>query len=282
MMDKWQCALLLVLLLLLTACSRESAGELFDDSATQTVGGIIAQAQGKEIQVLLEKKLSIEQDVHYAPLHLQGGGTDGTYGYYLLVEMLDSGDGRTKLVKVDLESWEIVMEVHDLMLGHANDLTYDPQHCRLLVTPCGPQMFFLDVDSLMVTDVRTLQTQQYSIDYHAGRNQYVIGLSNSYDGAVLDEEFQLLHSYTGVFNRGVRQGMACDDDYIYYLRYGTANNYIVVYDWEGTYITCLTLPMVGEAENLFIRGDKIILGVHHLLEDKADIYELTLMIDDSP
>lgn len=278
MKRRWKRSLLALLLMLLTGCGREAS----DAPAIQPVADIITQAQGREIRVLLEKKLSIGQDARYGSLHLQGGGTDGTYGYFLLLETLDSGDGRTKLVKVDLESWEIVAQGHDLMLGHANDLTYDPQNRRLVVTPCGPQLFFLDPNSLTVTEARTLQTQQYSIDYHAGKDRYVVGLSNSYDGAVLDGDFRLLQSHNGVFNRGVRQGMACDDDYIYYLRYGTANNYIVVYDWEGTYVTCLTLPMVGEAENLFIRGDKIIVGVHHLLEDRADIYELTLVLTDDP
>lgn len=269
---------LLLLLLLLTACGRESAG----GPAERTVSDIIAQAQGTDIQVSLEKKLSIPQDDRYESLHLQGGGTDGRYGYYLMLETLDSGDGRTKLVKVDLESWEIVAEVHDLELGHANDLTYDPRQNRLIVTPCGPKLYVLDADSLAVTEALTLDTQQYSLEYHPGKDRYVAGISNSYDGAVLDGSFQLLQTHTGVFNRGVRQGMTCDDNYIYYLRYGTSNNYIVVYDWEGNYITCLTLPMVGEAENLFIRGDKFILGVHHLLEDRADIYELTLTVSSDP
>ena len=79
----------------------------------------------REIRVTLEQKLVIPADPAYKRMNMQGGGWDGTFGYYAMNELGRDASVRTKLYKVDLERWEVVAESGPFFFCHANDITYD-------------------------------------------------------------------------------------------------------------------------------------------------------------
>ena len=112
-------------------------------------------------------------------------------------------------------------------------------------------------------------------DPNEKRNKYAIGKSLCYDIGILDSDFELLQTYAGE-DGYTKQGMECDDDFLYFFHTGKKNNWIWVYDWDGNFQKKFKVPMVGESENLYIRGDKFIAAFNNFKDQTGDIYEMTL------
>jgi hypothetical protein len=45
--------------------------------------------------------------------------------------------------------------------------------------------------------------------------------------------------------------MGSDEDFIYFPMSGSKDNVLVVYDWNGNYVTTVTVPMSHESESMF-------------------------------
>ncbi len=248
------------------------------------VSDIIKQG-GSNITVSPQKRLSIpKEDPRYRTMNLQGGGTDGSFAYYIMNEHGKTSDLKSKILKVDLESWQIVGEGNGLILSHANDITYDTRHHRLVVAHCQPDrsaVSFIDPDTLEITETRNIPTGgQYSICYSDERGLYAIGKSLCYDIGILDEDFNLIATHPG--EKGyTKQGMECDKDHIYFLQSDKTCNWIFYYDWAGSFLGKIKLPMLGEAENLFIRGNRLIAAFNNGTDKTGDIYEISLSINEA-
>ncbi len=241
------------------------------------ISDIIRALDGDEIEVVIEKKLSIPTFVEgYKKCYMQGGGTNGKYAYYIINEGGNTGEELSRMYKIDLETWEIVAQRQDFKWAHANDVTYDSKRDVVVVCHCNKRISFVDPDTLEELEVRELTTGgQYSMAYNAKRDQYAIGKSLCYDIGITNSDFELIETYEGQ-DGYTKQGMECDDDFIYFFHTGKRYNWIWVYDWDGNYLKKFTVPMVGESENLFIRGDKFIAAFNNFKDQTGDIYEMTL------
>lgn len=200
---------------------------------------------------------------------LQGGCTDGAYAYLVLEDQKrapggKSGDGECIIVKVDMATWRVAAKSQPLPLHHGNDLTYNPRTGQLLAVHCYGRpndISFIDPHTLAVTDTREYFHSVYGIAYNAKRDQYVMAIRGGYDFAVFDSRFELLRYVKGVDTRFVKQGIDCDDDYIYFATSG--ENAIVCYDWLGRYRGVYAVTGSDrEAENLFHRGDEWYLAFY--------------------
>ncbi|MBE6577740.1 MAG: hypothetical protein E7653_06340 [Ruminococcaceae bacterium] len=241
------------------------------------ISDIIRELDGDEIEVTIEKKLSIPTFVEgYKKCYMQGGGTNGKYAYYIINEGGNTGEELSRMYKIDLETWEIVAQRQGFKWAHANDVTYDSKRGVVVVCHCNKRISFVDPDTLEELEVRELTTGgQYSMAYNAKRDQYAIGKSLCYDIGITNSDFELIKTYEGQ-DGYTKQGMECDDEFIYFFHTGKRNNWIWVYDWDGNYLKKFTVPMVGESENLFIRGDKFIAAFNNFKDQTGDIYEMTL------
>ncbi len=230
------------------------------------------------VEVTLEKKFTVGQDDRYKTMNMQGGGTDGKYGYFVMNEYGSTADVRSKLIKIDLETWEIVAEAHDLYMCHANDVAYDAKRNRLLVTHCNVdshKMSVIDPDTLALIEVKSIPTRHFAMAYCAEKNRYVVGKTATYDIAVLDENFELVYDFIGEDGH-VKQGMECDEDFIYFFQTGCRYNWIFVYDWDGKYYGKIPVPMVGESEHLFFKDGQFIASFNVFATKTADIYKMTV------
>lgn len=230
------------------------------------------------VEISLEKKLVIGQDEHYKRMNMQGGGTDGKYGYFVMNECGSTAEVKSKIVKVDLESWEIVAEAHDFYMCHANDVAYDAKHHRLLVSHCNVdahKISVIDPDTLSLVEVKTIPTRHFAMAYCAQRDQYAVGKSATYDIAVLDENFEMLYDFWGEDGH-VKQGIECDEDFIYFFQTGCRYNWIFVYDWDGKYFGKIPVPMVGESEHLFFKDGQFIASFNNFHEKTGEIYVMTV------
>lgn len=244
----------------------------------QTVGNILKSLAQRDITVKLEKKLCLPRVVGDTRFNMQGGGTDGTYGYFIMVTRGPSETAMSYIHKVDLERWEVIRVSKPLALHHANDLCYDPKHHRLVISHCDVHpdwVSFVDPDTLELLETVTIPQPHYSMAFCPEKGLYVAGKSRTYDFVLLDEDFQPQRLLPGEDGH-IKQGMECDGDFIYFFQTGVRNNWIFVFDWEGTFLRKLPVPMVGESENLFLRGDRFIGAFNNNEDGTGDIYEMTL------
>lgn len=182
----------------------------------------------------------------------QGACTDGKYAYFGFV----SG-GVCTLAKFDVNTWEYVAKEQIINMGHSNDMTYNPDKDYLVVANNAP---YYDVVTLINPDtlapIKDVQIKEdiYSIAYNAKRKCYVVGLSGTYDFAILDDEFKVKEKFEGIKTGYTRQGCDCDDDYIYFVQSG-GSNILVIYDYDGKHITDIPMTSSDEVENIFHVGN---------------------------
>lgn len=195
----------------------------------------------------------------------QGGCTDGTYMYQLFIRRDWDNDEKNnidRIVKTELATGKVVGVSGDLSLNHGNDITYNPQQNVLLVVHNNPyrnKVSLINPDTLELIETKTLKFQIYSIDYNATHDRYVVGLSGGQTFRFLDADLQMIE-LKGVYPPTQRtkdcitQGVACDDDFIYFVLYRP--NVITVYDWSGKFVTLIELDVGDvEPENISVVGN---------------------------
>ena len=229
---------------------------------------------------LLQIKSHIEKDAgmsKYATV--QGACTDGVYAYFAVQEY------STVILKYDMSTWKLKKKATVSGLGHANDMTYNTKEDIIVVANnnTGTDVLtLLDPDSLEVIGTvepkrsKTAKEKEadkndkkdykvlnvYSIAYQESQNRYVVGLSGTYNFAVLDDKFKQVKAYKGVNTGYTRQGCDCDDDYIYFPQ-SDGDNIVVVYDYAGKHVDTVTLGHKHEVENLFHVDDSFFLTLHY-------------------
>lgn len=243
-----------------------------------TVSKVISSLKDKNIEVTLEKKLNIPRETSGMSFNLQGGGTDGKYGYFILVTRGPSENAMSYIHKIDLETWETVKVSEPLKMYHANDLAYDARNHRLVISHCDihpEEVSIVDPETLELIEVKKIPQNHFSITYNANKGLYVVGKSRTYDFVLLNDEFEPVRLLPGEDGH-VKQGLECDDEYIYFFQTGVRYNWIFVFDWEGTFLRKIPVPMVGESENLFAWGDHFIGAFNNNEDRTADIYAMVL------
>lgn len=202
-------------------------------------------------------------------------------------------------------------------VGKANDLTYNPnlqivgkeeKGCLVAIyNSAHPlQVAFIDPDTLQLATVvlPSGQVVEGSMDmtdtngllenfkggsaitYNEKRNCYAIG-SHLY---ILDANFNLQKLNTRDRNLDgsagyTNQGMCSDDSYIYFnmsppgegVPFAERDNLIVVYDWDGNYVTTITINDNNESESLFfVDGD---LYISYNVFSGAALQKVTFTVD---
>ena len=194
---------------------------------------------------------------------LQGGCTDGRFAYLILENQKMAKSGQSPhsecvICKVDMDDWQITAKSASLPLHHGNDITYNPRTGKLIAVHCYGRpndVSFIDPETLQITETKEYFHSVYGIAYNPTRNQYVMAIRGGYDFAVFDSRFGLLRYIKGVDTRFVKQGIDCDDNYIYFAT--SEENAIVCYDWTGQYRGVFAVRGCDrEAENIFHRGDQ--------------------------
>ncbi len=208
----------------------------------------------------------------------QGGGTDGTYSYNCLCKK--GSKTYVKIVKTRLRDMKVVKVSKDLKLNHANDVTYDPVHKRLVVT-------HNDVKRKRVTFVntRTLKSMGYkdikipstlkgatkkqlsaikgfaSVTYMRGgkyAGNYIGVISGNHNFLVLNKKFKPIEYIT--VNKKINgsqiyyQGADNIGDKLYivvYPRKKSRRDFIVAYDMDGNFLGKINLRKGYETENIF-------------------------------
>ena len=209
-----------------------------------------------EYKIGLKRMLRIGPDEGGATNHYkvqQGSCTDGAYGYFVLESQKDY---KGCIVKIDLSDWTVAEKKYGLEIDHGNDLTYNPKINRIIAVHNKPNynmLSFIDPDTLEVVETKKLDMRMYCIAYCEERDQYVVGLSGGFQHVILDADFNVLDFVSGKDTGLVKQGVDCDEKYIYFPQCAENNsvNQIVVYDWEGNYVNTVKISAFQEVESMF-------------------------------
>ena len=209
----------------------------------------------------------------------QGCCTDGTYAYTILE---NQKIGKCSIWKMNLQDWSVEKVQYNLPVDHGNDITYNPVLNQLIVVHNKPnynRLSFVDPDTLEVVATRTMPYRMYSISYEPERNQYVIGLSGTYHYVILDADFNELAYYKGVETGFTKQNLDSDVNFIYFSQWkgGSKGNVVMVYDWEGNFVTQIRVKSYQEIESLLHVGDEWYITCYS--ERAAHIYKATLEYD---
>ena len=191
----------------------------------------------------------------------QGATGYGKYAFQFLIRK--QGQNETgRLVKIDLETREIIKISETLPTYHSNDIAYNPETGKLYVIHYAPQLntiSIVDPETLEWEGTVTLPYDVYAIGYSVGRQQYAFADYNEdITFHIMDKDFQEVRSVTGQPTGYLIQGGFADDDFIYASRSALNDdkgNFVFVYDWDGNFQTKVEIKLGTELESVFRIGD---------------------------
>lgn len=211
-----------------------------------------------------------------ANMVMQGGCTDGTFGYFFL----QKSENHIYVAKVQLDTGKVTKVSGEQALGHANDACYNPDTGSIVVACNAPDrqlIKFVDPETLEITGEKRLSVKIFGITYNAYTGQYAVGLSGGRDLAILDSDFKVvktldtdyssyhkdvIYDYT-LGTDLLSQGIDSDGKYIYFVFSAKAGNsnwidYLVAFDFEGRHQFTKRIPGTShEIENIFHVGKEI-------------------------
>lgn len=198
----------------------------------------------------------------------QGGCTDGTYYYQAYIKRDDTSNQENNqccILKYDM-SGNLVKQSEILSLNHANDITYNSKLGCLVIchnVPNNNRLSYMDPDTLEIVGSVDMGYKIYSIDYNAATDRYVVGISGGQTFRILDSNFNALsqaYQPTSQTKGYTTQGVAVDDDFIYFVLHN--NNVVVVYDWDGEFVSLIHLDIKAsiEPENISIVNNTLYIG----------------------
>lgn len=219
----------------------------------------------------------------------QGSCTDGTYIYLIIENTNVSEPGGysenshySKIVKIDSATMETVMISEPLLIDHGNDVAYNSKTGMLVVshnTPNYKSLSFVNPETLeLVKTIEDNELAMYGIDYNAKLDKYVVGISGGYNFAILDSDLHLEQIFTGKNTFATKQGITCDDSYIYFLQY--KDNLIVIYDWDGNFVRKISVRGVpSEPEGIFIINGTFYISAYYGGNAGTQLYVVSFEAD---
>ncbi|MBR4061657.1 MAG: hypothetical protein IKK01_01190 [Clostridia bacterium] len=209
---------------------------------------------------------------------IQGACTDGEYLYTCLNDGASSG-AVTTIVKTELVTGNVVAKYENIMIDHANDLTYNPKTKEILACHNSPRnqlISIFDAETMEYKETKTIRHQIYSIEYDEFEDCYWVGISGSYDFVRYDGKLKKYDTQIHGFENGfTKQGMDADDKYVFFVLYKT--NCIAVYNKEGEYIRQIDLPVTkGEPENISHVGDTFYIVYNNPSWTGGIVYEVKI------
>lgn len=186
----------------------------------------------------------------------QGAVSDGKYFYFV---MRNTADDKAVVYKYDMATKALVGQSPEFYGGHCNDMAYDAPHKRLIVVHGqseGKILTPLDAETLSVGPDINISVGSGALTYNESRHSYAISQGGS-SFYVADDNFAVKLHTTRTDNTGhTAQGMGSDDSFVYFPMSGSKDNVLVTYDWEGKFVTTLTIPLTIESESMFYAAGK--------------------------
>lgn len=200
----------------------------------------------------------------------QGGCSDGTYYYQAFIQRDDASNQENNIVKIgkfDMKKQKALLFSEELLLHHANDITYNSKTGELVLAhnaPHSKRLSIIDPETLTVKRTVELPGNIYSITYSPERDQYMVGASGGQNMRLITSDFQYADDFvrlaTSQTSSYTTQGICSDDTFIYHVLWDSKRskaddfqNVITVYDWYGNFVGIIHINFgVLEPENISV------------------------------
>ena len=215
----------------------------------------------------------------------QGGCSVGKYLYTCMVEDERLKIAKCVVVKIDLENGTVAGYSEELEMGHANDMTYNPDDNTIVVAYCtdGSILKILDADTLKLKDtVRLQHCGVFSISYDPIRKYYV-GPCHNYINYV-NSDFSFIRKVPYKNNGNPKQGVFSDGTYMYMLEYWRnpydqedMRNVLLVYDLDtAELVNQVDLGIRCESENITWWNGKFYVTCNNRQWYGSRVYEVEI------
>lgn len=272
-MKRFLCLLLLALLTLPSGLAEEGISELIQSGEPLTVE---ARLVGAIPHIDSNFRL------------LQGGCVNEDYGWFAIISAENYQYyfmTECRILKMDLDTMEVIGQSEILKLGHANDVTYIPETNEIYVIHVDKrQVSILDADTLEVKGAKKLAAEGYALEYEEVSRRFVAAHGTAgmmfYDHA-LEKADSFSYSIETTL---VSQGICADENYVYHVFWSHENNLeepdnmIFVFDWEGNQVAAIPIGVnEHEPENITLVGDTFYIAFNDRVERKcAWLYAMKL------
>lgn len=186
----------------------------------------------------------------------QGACSDGKYVYFV---MRNGDDNQARIFKYNLDPFVFVGKSEIFNGGHCNDLAYcDPEKTVMVVhgSSQGKILTRVKAETLDVLGNMDIPVGSGALTYNKNRDRYCISQGGK-TFYVATRSFTVELNKTRTDNTGyTAQGMGSDDSYVYFPMSGSSDNLLVTYDWNGNFVTNITVPIAKESESMFCVNDK--------------------------
>ncbi len=253
-----------------TYYSAWKAGSEVKKSKTATRTQVKKNGKKLELRSLTKQKMKNYDTV-------QGSCTDGTYAYYI---MYNRRVEKCKIAKVKMSNQKLVKVSKVLKLDHGNDITYDSNKKMLVVahgsSSGSKKLTYVNPNTLKVKEHKkitlpdklegasTSQVKNISgyagIAYNSSRKQYVALTSGNHNFLILDGDLNPVR-YAQTEKKGsyVMQGIDATADYVILAMSANTSkqqNVLMIYDWDGNYISRINVGKGYELESIYHKGGK--------------------------
>ena len=217
-------------------------------------------------------KCKINRDIDANIYSMQGVYFFSKYAVYTGYQ---ADDSIGYLTLVDLDECQVIDINGEKVLGHGNDITYNPNNDTYYVTSGLTDnkvySFKINDNKIVYTDEITANIRLGAFAYDTERDRFFNYTVNKvYALPKLDSSMDLiteLNSVDTIYDDMtlVPQGLAYSNDKIYFSRYVSGgDNYILIYDAEsGEYQEALYIPkkvFSGEIEGITVVDNMLYLG----------------------
>ena len=198
--------------------------------------------------------------------------------------------------KYNLKTGAVVATKSGTQTYHSNDMTDNSKNNTLVVVHnqgstdavTQVQKYNLSVFDTNMNKLKTVTTSvgMNGIAYCAERGWYAAG--SNWNFYVLNEDFSLVSAAglsNGIDTGKTRQGMNCDEDYVYFVQSSSdtsSGNIMMIYSWYGKFLARVELSKNSqEAETMFYTGNTLYLHCYRGGGNGGAFYKLTTTIPKS-
>lgn len=240
----------------------------------------IKKTSSKNSKKLELRKLSGQKMENFDTM--QGGVAYGNTGWYI---MYDRNKSKCKIAKINLKTKKLIKVSPELNISHGNDIAYNSNRKQLVVAHGAPNyklVSFVDPDSLVIQKTVTLTLPKgtpgasdsncsnfsgiTAIAYNTNHKMYVARLKSQGHIVQYDENLNAV-KYVRLDKKD-NYLFQCMDSYSEYMLVGQSpgnggkENIISVYNWDGKYMSRVSLGSTYELENVYHKNGNFYAGFY--------------------
>ncbi len=246
-------------------------------TATKTAIKASSKKNAKKLEI---RKLSGQKMQKFDTM--QGAVAYGSTGWYIMYDRVKS---KCRIAKINLKTKKLIKVSPDLNISHGNDIAYNSDRKQLVVAHGAPNyklVSFVDPNTLTIQKTVSLTLPKgtpgatdsncnnfegiTAIAYNTNHKMYVARLKSQGHIVQYDENLNAV-KYVRLDKKDnyLFQGMDSYSEYMLVVQSpgnGGKENIISVYDWDGKYMSRVSLGSTYELENVYHRNGNFYAGFY--------------------